>query len=128
MPFNKLDSVIYETYLHKPLKILQFPSRGKIPKMFNITWKYFSIFNNKLPASWVAHVTSDFLTCYFCSCYNSMDWCISRISHDISRFLFFPLVSRFYCKTQCLFCIFRFLKDFRWFAYRDLNLVSLMPY
>ena len=40
--------------------------------MFNITSKYFSIFNNKPPASWVAHVTSDFLTCYSCLYYNSM--------------------------------------------------------
>ena len=46
--------------------------------MFNITAKYFSIFNNKPPASWVAHVTRDFLTCYSCSCYSSM-FCQMRI-------------------------------------------------
>ena len=40
--------------------------------MFSITSKYFSIFNNKPPASWVAHVTRDFLTCYSCSYYSSM--------------------------------------------------------
>ena len=33
-------------------------------KMFNITLKYFSFFNNEPPASWVAHVTRDFLPCY----------------------------------------------------------------
>ena len=33
-------------------------------KMFNITLKYFSFFNNEPPASWVAYVTRDFLPCY----------------------------------------------------------------
>ena len=37
-------------------------------KMFNITLKYFSFFNSKPPASWVA----DFVTCYSCSYYSSM--------------------------------------------------------
>ena len=37
-----------------------------------LTLKYFSFFNNKPPASWVAHITRDFLTCYFCSYYISM--------------------------------------------------------
>ena len=41
-------------------------------KMFNITLKYFRFFNNKPPASRVAHITRDFLTCYSCSYYNSM--------------------------------------------------------
>ena len=41
-------------------------------KMFNITSKYFSIFNNKPPASWVAYITRDFRTCYSCSYYSSM--------------------------------------------------------
>ena len=39
--------------------------------MFNITSKYFSFFNNKLPASWVAHITRSF-TCYSYSYYSSM--------------------------------------------------------
>ena len=38
--------------------------------MFNITSKYFSFFNNKPPASWVAHITRDFRTCYSCSYYS----------------------------------------------------------
>ena len=46
------------THSHKPIKILQILSREKIKKMFNITPKYFRIFNNNLPASWVKH------TCY----------------------------------------------------------------
>ena len=41
-------------------------------KMFNITSKYFSFFNNKPPASWVAQITRDFLICYSCSYYSSM--------------------------------------------------------
>ena len=41
-------------------------------KMFNITSKYFTILNNKPTASWVAHITRDFLACYSCSYYSSM--------------------------------------------------------
>ena len=40
--------------------------------MFNINSKYLSFFNNKLPASWVAHIARDFLRCYSCSYYSSM--------------------------------------------------------
>ena len=40
--------------------------------MFNITSKYFSIFNNKPPARWVAHIARDFLKCYSCSYYSSV--------------------------------------------------------
>ena len=41
-------------------------------KMFNITLKYFIFFDNKPPASRVAHITRDFLTCYSYSHYGSM--------------------------------------------------------
>ena len=41
-------------------------------KIFNITSKYFSIFNNRPPASWVAHITKDFLRFYSCSYYKSL--------------------------------------------------------
>ena len=34
--------------------------------------KYFSIFNNKPPTSWVVHITRDSFTCHSCSCYSSM--------------------------------------------------------
>ena len=40
--------------------------------MFSITSKYFSLFDNKPPASWVAHITRDFFTRYSCSYYSSM--------------------------------------------------------
>ena len=36
--------------------------------------KYFSIFNNKPPASWAADIKRDFLTCYSCLYYISMIW------------------------------------------------------
>ena len=48
-------------------------SRNMIPwKILQITLRYSRIFNNKLPARWVAHVTKDFLTSYYCSYYISM--------------------------------------------------------
>ena len=59
-------------------------------KMFSITSKYFSFFNNKPPANWIAHITRDFLTYYSCSYYSfmiilskySMPFClISEIIH-----------------------------------------------
>ena len=43
-------------------------------KVFNITSKYFSFFNNKPPASWVAHTTRDFLTCHSCSMVQQIFW------------------------------------------------------
>ena len=62
---------LMKTYLHRPTKILQFLTPGRIQK-FSITSKYFSFFENMLPASCVAHITRDFLTCYSCSYYSSM--------------------------------------------------------
>ena len=61
-----------KTYLHKPINIIQFLSRAKIKKMFNIALKCFNTFNNKPPSSWVAHIRRNFLTCYSCSYYSSM--------------------------------------------------------
>ena len=49
-----------------------FSHTRKNSKMFNITSRYFSFFNNKPPASWVALITRDFLTCYSCSYYSSV--------------------------------------------------------
>ena len=46
-----------------------FSHTHKNSKMFNITLKYFSFFNNKPPASWVEHITRN---CFSCSYYNSM--------------------------------------------------------
>ena len=61
-----------KTYIHKPIKILQFLLRGKIQIMFDVTLKYFNIFSNKPPASWVAYITRNFLTYYPCWYYSSM--------------------------------------------------------
>ena len=44
----------------------------EISKMFHTPSKYFSIFNNKAPASWVVHITRAFLICYSCLHYSSM--------------------------------------------------------
>ena len=43
-------------------------------KMFNITSKYFSLFNNNPPAGWATHIARNFLTCYSCSYYSYMFW------------------------------------------------------
>ena len=43
-------------------------------KIFNTNSKLFSFFNNKTPASWVAHITRNLFTCYSCSSYSSMVW------------------------------------------------------
>ena len=56
-------------------------------KMFNITSKYFSFFNNKPPATWVGHIARDFLTCYSCLYYSFMDDVGSILSMEkISNF------------------------------------------
>ena len=57
--------------------------------MFNITSKYCSIFNNKPPASWVAHITRDFLTCYSCLYYSSI----------------LKMKKHFFWKTYKIFCL-----------------------
>ena len=74
-----------KTYLHRPIKILQFFTRGRIQRMFDITSKYFSIFNNSLHESWVKHTTRDFFTCYSCSYYAASRvglWTPSNISDE----------------------------------------------
>ena len=45
---------------HRPIKTLYIFTPGN-SKMFIITSKYFGFFNNKPPASWVVHMTRDFL-------------------------------------------------------------------
>ena len=48
---------------------LDFFHVGKL-EMSNIAMKYFSVFNDKPPASWVAHITRDFFSCYSCWYYS----------------------------------------------------------
>ena len=50
-----------KAYLHRLIKILHFLTHAEIQKCLT---KYFNFFNNKPPASWVAHITRDFLTCH----------------------------------------------------------------
>ena len=42
---------IQKSYFHRPIKILHCIAIARIQKLFNITSKYFSFFNNKPPAS-----------------------------------------------------------------------------
>ena len=60
--------------------------------MFNITSKYFSFFNNKPPASRVAHITRDFLACYFCPYYSSMLQGIMIMPSSLNKFDFVLLI------------------------------------
>ena len=70
-------------------------------KMFNITSKYFRLFKNKPLASWVAHLTRDFHTCYSCSYYSSMDlWRIDGILFLILWNFF--VTSTLYCTLNIL--------------------------
>lgn len=59
-------------YLYRPNQDSAIYYKWGNLKMFHITSNYFSIFNNKSTASWVAHVTSGFLTCYCCSYFSFM--------------------------------------------------------
>ena len=69
-----------KAYLYRSIKILHFLTLARIQK-FKITSKYLSVFNNTPPASWVAHTTRDFLTCYSWSYYRSMIW-FCRVGHS----------------------------------------------
>ena len=73
--------------MNKPIKILQFLSRGKIPKFLkSLQTKYFRILDNKPPASWVAHITRDFITCYSCLYYSFMFVC-KQLQCPLSAYL-----------------------------------------
>ena len=51
-----------KTYVHKPIKILQFLARGTIQKCLTQLRNILAF----PPAIWVAHLTRDFLACYAC--------------------------------------------------------------
>ena len=51
MSVEKYGWTIQKAYLHKPVKILHFSHTRVNSKMFNTTSKYFSFFNNRIPAS-----------------------------------------------------------------------------
>ena len=78
--------------------------------MFNIASKYFSLFNNKPPASWVAHITRDFLACYSCLNYSSMIKPIAEYT---------PKVNNIHIKTWLFryvryFVCWHWIWDFHW--------------
>ena len=72
MLVEKYDWVIQKSLFADTNQDSTFSYTHENSKMFNITLKYFSFFNNKPPASWVTHIKRDFLTCYFCLYYSSM--------------------------------------------------------
>ena len=72
-------------YLHRPIEILSFLCTDIFLKSY-IVAKYFSIFNNTPPLSWVAHIGRDFLTCYSCSHFSSMILCIFLCGHYFVQF------------------------------------------
>ena len=72
MLFKKYGCAIQKSLFAKTNQYPTFSHTHESSKMFNITSKYFSFFKNKPPASWVAHITRDFPTCYSCSYYSSM--------------------------------------------------------
>ena len=68
--------VSWEIWLGNSKKLIcidqsRFSHTHENSKIFNITSKYFSFFNNKPPARWVVLMTMDFLICYSCSHYSS---------------------------------------------------------
>ena len=83
-----------ETWLYDSWKLICIKQSG-FYNLFTITSKYCSIFNNKPPASWVAHITMDFLTYYSCSYYSSMVLDSFYIKHaSLSRSLFHKVTLR----------------------------------
>ena len=85
--------------------------------MFSITSKYFSIFSKQPPASWVAHITRDFFTCYSCSYYKfhgcklirvpkvpfrSFDKFKNKIQNSILRFCFYLNTKNDLWSIRCL--------------------------
>ena len=55
------------------------------------------------------------------------NWCVPAISHNIITFLFCSFSIHVSLESTVSVLYFLFLKDFHWFVYCDLNLVSLMP-
>ena len=94
---------LMETYLRRPSEILHFlPARDS--KKFHIISKYFCIFNNKTLASWVAHMTREFLTCYYCSYYSVTVPCQHKKS--LKMVLFFLLHDLLHQQICCFLLLF----------------------
>ena len=61
-----------KNHLHRPIKILQFLTPGRIHKYLKHNFKILYLFKKMRPTRWVAHLTRDFLTSYSCLFYSSM--------------------------------------------------------
>ena len=81
LPLTSFHYVSWEIHLYNSKKLICIDHQDSTcshtrenSKMLIIASKYFSFFNNKPPASWMAHIIKDFLTCYSCSYHSSMIW------------------------------------------------------
>ena len=72
MSVEKYDCAIQKSLFAWTNQDSTFSLTRENSKMFDITSKYFGFFNNETPATLVAHMTRNFLTCYSCSYYSSM--------------------------------------------------------
>ena len=72
MSVEKYGQAIQKSFFAQTSKDSIFSHTRNNSKMFNITPKHFSFFNNKPSASLVTHITRHSLTCYSCSYYSSM--------------------------------------------------------
>ena len=84
-----------------------FSQPREFKKLCSITSEYFSFFNNKPPVSWVVYVTRDFLRCYSCSYYTSINCsyklvvCLRYVLYSsIKKFWFGKLRSIFVLETR----------------------------
>ena len=79
--------------------------------MFNITLKFFSIFNNKPPAGLVTHIARDFLACFSCLYYSSMVYCLFLIFKKIFRELWYSMVYKLCLDNRCFAQAFHMKRD-----------------
>ena len=69
-----------ETWLDDSLKLI-YINQSRFYNLFHVgdILKYFSIFNNKPPASWVVHIARYFLICYSCSCFKWSNLLVKKV-------------------------------------------------
>ena len=66
MSVEKYGWAVLKSLFAKTNQDSTFSHTPKNSKMFNMSSKYFSFFNNKPPESWVVYIARGFLTCYSC--------------------------------------------------------------
>ena len=75
---------------------------NEISKMFNITLKYFYIFNNTPSASWVVHIRRDFLLLFYCILILLIIYkCIIKM---LNIYLLLYILLYYYCLITCYSC------------------------